>query len=104
MRRAHARVKPGGSGWPAAGGRFSFRAGSHSSTERGEPSGPPAWADVRSWALVGTLDCVVPWAGQLFVAQRAGAHIVEVRASRLSMISHPPSGRRLDRDAAHRVH
>jgi pimeloyl-ACP methyl ester carboxylesterase len=55
----------------------------------GQPSGPPAWADIPSWALVGTLDRVIPPATQLFMAERADARIVEVKASHLAMVSHP---------------
>ena len=54
-----------------------------------DPSSPPAWTSIPSWALVGTADHVIPPAEQLYMAQRAHAHIVEVRASHLSMISHP---------------
>jgi pimeloyl-ACP methyl ester carboxylesterase len=61
----------------------------------GQPSGPPAWADIPSWALVGTADHVIPPAAQLFMAQRAGARIVKVKASHLSMISHPAAVTRL---------
>ena len=55
----------------------------------GQPSGPPAWADIPSWALVGTVDRVILPATQLFMAERAGARIVKVKASHLSMISRP---------------
>ena len=55
----------------------------------GQPSGPPAWADTPSWALVGTVDQVIPPAAQLFMAERAGARIVKVKASHLPMISQP---------------
>ena len=55
----------------------------------GQPSGPPAWADLPSWALVGTVDRVILPATQLFMAERAGARIVKVKASHLSMISQP---------------
>jgi pimeloyl-ACP methyl ester carboxylesterase len=53
------------------------------------PSGPAAWHTVPSWALVGTLDHVLPPAEQLIMAQRANAHITRVEASHLSMISRP---------------
>ena len=36
-----------------------------------QPSGPPAWADIPSWALVGTVDRVILPATQLFMAERA---------------------------------
>ena len=61
----------------------------------GQPSGPPAWAEIPSWALVGTVDRVIPPAAQLIMAERAGARIVEVKASHLSMISHPGAVTRL---------
>jgi pimeloyl-ACP methyl ester carboxylesterase len=54
-----------------------------------QPSGPPAWATIPSWALVGTADHVILPAEQLAMAQRAGARILKVNASHLSMISHP---------------
>ena len=55
----------------------------------GTPSGVPAWQTIPSWAVVGTIDHVIPPAEQLFMAQRAGAHITELRASHLSMVSQP---------------
>jgi pimeloyl-ACP methyl ester carboxylesterase len=54
-----------------------------------EASGVPAWKTIPSWDLVGTADHVIPLAEQMFMASRAGSHIVEVNASHLSMISHP---------------
>jgi pimeloyl-ACP methyl ester carboxylesterase len=54
-----------------------------------QESGPPAWAESPSWALVGTLDRLILPATQLFMAERAGARIVKVKASHLSMISRP---------------
>lgn len=65
----------------AAGQRpFAVSAGS-------EPSGPPAWATIPSWAIVGTQDHVIPPAEQLAMARRAGSHIVTVRAGHLSLVS-----------------
>ena len=61
----------------------------------GQASGPPAWADIPSWALVGTLDRLILPATQLFMAERAGARIVKVKASHLSMISQPGAVTRL---------
>jgi len=61
----------------------------------GQPSGPPAWAEISSWALVGTADRVIPPAAQLFMAERAGARIVKIKASHLSMISRPGAVTRL---------
>jgi pimeloyl-ACP methyl ester carboxylesterase len=61
----------------------------------GQPSGPPAWAEIPSWALVGTADRVIPPAEQLFMAQRAHAHIVKIKASHLPMVSRPGAVTRL---------
>jgi pimeloyl-ACP methyl ester carboxylesterase len=54
-----------------------------------EPSGPVAWTTVPSWAVIGTADQVIPSAELLFMAERAGAHITEVNAGHLSLISDP---------------
>jgi len=53
------------------------------------PSGPPAWASIPSWDVVGTADHVIPPAEQLIMANRAHARITRVDASHLSMISRP---------------
>jgi pimeloyl-ACP methyl ester carboxylesterase len=53
------------------------------------PSGPPAWKAIPSWDLVGTIDNAIPSSIQLFMAHRAHAHITEVKAGHLSMISRP---------------
>ncbi len=47
------------------------------------------WRSIPSFYLVGTIDNVIPPFAQLFMAQRANATIVQVRASHLVMISHP---------------
>jgi pimeloyl-ACP methyl ester carboxylesterase len=52
-----------------------------------EPSGPPAWKTIPSWAVIGTADRVIPPAELTFMAQRAGAHITDVNAGHLSLIS-----------------
>jgi pimeloyl-ACP methyl ester carboxylesterase len=54
-----------------------------------DPSGAPAWKTIPSWAVIGTADHIVPPAEQLFMAKRAGAHITEIDAPHLSMISNP---------------
>jgi pimeloyl-ACP methyl ester carboxylesterase len=54
-----------------------------------EPSGVPAWRTVPSWDVIGTADHVIPEAAQLAMAQRAHAHITEINAPHLSMISNP---------------
>ena len=69
-----------------------------------QPSGPPAWKTIPSWYLVGTEDHVLPPAEQEFMAARAGAHTVEVKASHLSMLSKPEKVTTLIEDAAESVH
>jgi pimeloyl-ACP methyl ester carboxylesterase len=60
-----------------------------------EPSGPPAWETIPSWALIGTLDRVITPVRQEAMATRAGAQIDTVRAGHLSLISHPEAVTRL---------
>ncbi len=52
-----------------------------------EPSGPPAWRTIPSWAMVGLDDRVFTPTEQEFMAKRAGAHIVTVKAGHLALIS-----------------
>ena len=54
-----------------------------------QQSGVPAWKTIPSWAVVGTADRVILPALQLAMARHAHAHITEVRAPHLSMISAP---------------
>jgi pimeloyl-ACP methyl ester carboxylesterase len=54
-----------------------------------QASGVPAWKTIPSFYLVGTIDKAIPPFAQLIMAQRINAHISEVRASHLVMISHP---------------
>ena len=54
-----------------------------------EPSGPPAWATIPSWDVIGTADHASPPAAQEFMAARAHASVTKIDASHLSMISHP---------------
>ena len=54
-----------------------------------DKSGAPAWKTIPSWYLIGTIDNVIPPFAQMFMAQRIGAHITEVRGSHLVMISRP---------------
>ena len=54
-----------------------------------EPSGPPAWQAIPSWAVIGTADRVIPPAELQLMATRAGAHITYVDAGHLSLISDP---------------
>jgi pimeloyl-ACP methyl ester carboxylesterase len=54
-----------------------------------EPSGPPAWKTIPSWAVIGTADQVIPPAELTFMAKRAGARTTDVNAGHLSLISDP---------------
>ena len=54
-----------------------------------EASGPPAWKNIPSWAVVGTKDNVIPPAELLAMAMRAHAHITKVPAGHLSLVSAP---------------
>jgi len=54
-----------------------------------QPTGVPAWETIPSWAVVGTADHAIPLALQLAMAENAHAHITEVDAPHLSMISDP---------------
>jgi pimeloyl-ACP methyl ester carboxylesterase len=65
-----------------------------------EPSGPPAWKTVPSWAVIGTADRVIPPAELTFMAQRAGAHITDVNAGHLSLISRANTVTKVIADAA----
>ncbi|MGH2892263.1 MAG: alpha/beta fold hydrolase [Solirubrobacteraceae bacterium] len=65
-----------------------------------EPSGPPAWKALPSWAVVGTADKVIPPAEQLIMAHHAGAHITKVDAGHLSLISRPRAVAMVIEDAA----
>jgi pimeloyl-ACP methyl ester carboxylesterase len=54
-----------------------------------DPSGTPAWATIPSWDIIGLNDHIITPAEQLFMAHRAHAHITEINAPHLSMISDP---------------
>lgn len=68
-----------------------------------ELSGPPAWKTIPAWYLVGTLDKVIPPYIQLFMAKRAHAQIVQVKAPHPAMISAPKAVADLIETAAHAV-
>jgi len=55
----------------------------------GEPSGPPAWKKLPSWAVVATGDKAAGADAVMKMAKRAGAKVTEVDASHVVMISHP---------------
>jgi pimeloyl-ACP methyl ester carboxylesterase len=55
----------------------------------GEPSGPPAWKTLPSWAVVPSGDKTIGTDVVRFYAERAGADITEVDGSHVVMISKP---------------
>jgi pimeloyl-ACP methyl ester carboxylesterase len=61
----------------------------------GAPSGPPAWKTLPCWYLLGTEDKAIPPALQRFMAERAGATIVEAPASHVSFVSQPDTATQL---------
>ncbi|MFZ1996175.1 MAG: alpha/beta hydrolase [Solirubrobacteraceae bacterium] len=65
-----------------------------------DPSGVPAWATIPSWAIIGTADHIIPPGQQLFMANRAHAHITKINAPHLSMISNPDAVARVIMQAA----
>jgi pimeloyl-ACP methyl ester carboxylesterase len=62
--------------------------------------GVPAWKTVPSWALVATNDNAIPAAAERFMAKRANAHTVEVKASHSVAVSRPDAVADLIQDAA----
>ena len=54
-----------------------------------EAAGPPAWKTIPSWALIGTLDRVIPPELQEMMSGRAGAEVSRVRTGHLSLITRP---------------
>ena len=69
----------------------------------GEPSGPPAWRRLPSWAVVATGDKAAGSDVVMSMARRAGAQITEVEASHVPMISHPDVVTGVVRDALRSV-
>jgi pimeloyl-ACP methyl ester carboxylesterase len=67
------------------------------------PSGTPAWKTIPSWSVVGTADHVIPPAEQLLMSKRANAHITEIDAGHLSLISDPGAVTRVIIEAADTV-
>jgi pimeloyl-ACP methyl ester carboxylesterase len=68
-----------------------------------EVSGPPAWASIPSWAVIGTADHAIPPAAQEFMAARAHATVTKINASHLSLISHPDEVANVIEEAARRT-
>lgn len=68
-----------------------------------DPSGPPAWKSLPSWAVVATADKAAGTDLVRSMAQRAGAEIVEVDASHVVMVSQPEAVTELILKALHAV-
>lgn len=68
-----------------------------------EGAAEPAWKTVPSWVLVATRDLNIPPAAQEFMAERAGAHTTEVRASHAVSVSQPGKVTDVIEDAARSV-
>jgi pimeloyl-ACP methyl ester carboxylesterase len=66
----------------------------------GEPSAFAAWKSIPSFALVATEDNAIGTPNLRAMAQHAGAHIVEVKASHVVMLSQPNAVVRLIHTAA----
>ena len=54
-----------------------------------DPSGPPAWATIPSWSLIGTQDRVIPPRDQLAMSHAAHAHVSTFNAGHLGLITDP---------------
>ena len=52
-------------------------------------SGPPAWATIRSWYVLGTKDLIITPTAQNFMATRAHSTITRIHAGHLGLISDP---------------
>jgi pimeloyl-ACP methyl ester carboxylesterase len=59
-----------------------------------------AWKTIPSWYLLGRQDRAITPAAQRFMANRAGAEIVEINSSHASMVSHPGAVVELIEEAA----
>ncbi|MEU3188617.1 alpha/beta hydrolase [Streptomyces sp. NPDC006923] len=64
-------------------------------------SGEPAWKTVPSWTMITTQDLNIPVKAQRFMADRAGSHKVEIKASHAVTVSQPGAVTRLIEQAAH---
>jgi pimeloyl-ACP methyl ester carboxylesterase len=65
-----------------------------------EPSGTPAWRTIRSWALVGLTDAIIPPKEQRAMAAKAGAAITEYDGGHLGLMSDPEAVTRIIERAA----
>lgn len=68
-----------------------------------EGASEPAWKTIPSWVLVATQDLNIPPQTQRFMAERANAHTVEVRASHAVSVSRPDAVAQILQEAARTV-
>ncbi len=54
-----------------------------------EKASAAAWKTTPSWYTIATADQVIPPEAQQFMAQRAGAHTIEIRASHAITLTQP---------------
>ncbi|GGX76172.1 alpha/beta fold hydrolase [Streptomyces fructofermentans] len=66
-------------------------------------SAEPAWKTIPSWNLVATQDLNIPAKTQSFMAERAGSHVVKVKASHAASVSQPDKVTAIIEDAAART-
>jgi pimeloyl-ACP methyl ester carboxylesterase len=66
-----------------------------------DKSGTPAWKTIPTWDVIGTVDKVISPAEQLAMAKRTHAHITEIKAPHLSMVSDPGAVTRVILQAVH---
>jgi pimeloyl-ACP methyl ester carboxylesterase len=63
-----------------------------------------AWKTIPSWYLLGRQDQAITPAAQRFMANRAGAEVVEINSSHASMVSHPGAVADVIEEAANADH
>ena len=66
----------------------------------GEPSGPPAWKQLKTWYQVSDSDRMIPPDTQRMFAQRMNATIISIDTSHASYVAHPDEIAQLILDAA----
>jgi pimeloyl-ACP methyl ester carboxylesterase len=53
------------------------------------PSGPPAWATIPSWYVLGTQDLIITPTAQNFMATRAHSTITRIPTGHLGLVTDP---------------
>ena len=66
----------------------------------GEPSGPPAWKQLKTWYQVSDSDHMIPPDTQRMFAQRMNATTISIDTSHASYVAHPDEIAQLILDAA----